>query len=271
MTAAGAGGRYLERLQEANEGRYAPRDDAPDASNLSDEQLEAAVLARPEVFGRLREAPAPAPEHEHDTEDGVTSISKDALVEALKSPDGQAALSEVIDTAVEAQVEERLDQVRDEARAEAEAESGRRLDLRDMRDEAWRAIEAANVLTPTGVEELRSRYGIRGDGTPAPALDLFDQLDAAGGVEKSKMELLRESVEADIKREEKKLREANPTRVRGLGSPPVTTSASSGGGSAVEADAGGAGGDGGGQSKINDPVADALGLDPAAVRSYQEA
>lgn len=251
---AGAGGRLLERLREAAEARYGSAN--ADLSTVADEILIEAARARPDVLEALRQDPDPPP----DPEDDDVDVGK--LVEAVQTDtDAAARLAEalagtpVFQTLVEAAVADREDDIREDARAE----SRRDLDLRDMRDEAHRLIEAralghGGVLTPAFVEDLRARYTLRDGRFPTPALDVHPELDDAGAVKKSALDRLREAVGVDITREEAKLREANPTLVRDL--PPPAP-----------------GNDGGDPppppEKPKDPMAERLGLDSDRVRDYQ--
>jgi hypothetical protein len=254
---AGAGGRLLERLREAAESRYGSAN--ADLSTVPDETLLEAARARPGVVAALRQAdPPPPPEPEDDDVD----LTK--LVEAVTSdPAAAAQLAEALaDTpAITALVEAKVAEREDEIREDATAEGRRDLDLRDMRDEATRLIEAratgaGGILTPAFIDDLRSRYSLRDGRHPTPALDVYDQLDDQGAVTKSAMDRLREAVAVDIQREEGKLRESNPTRVRDL--PPPAP------------DAGGDNGGGGEPPPPpKDPMSDRLGLDPERVRTYQ--
>jgi hypothetical protein len=277
---AGAGGQVLERLRESAEARYGA-DDA-DPATLDDAQLIEAARSRPAVLAALQQ-PAPPPEPEDpvvtdpdpklvearlaDLEAKLLASEESAtdparLVEAAQSnPDFAARLVEVVaaspefDRIVEAKVAEREDEARDEARAEGRRE----LALRDMRDEATRLIEAraagtpGGILTPAFTDDLRGRYTLR-DGHPSPALDLHDELSDDGTVAKAAIERLREAVEVDIAREERKLREAMPTRIRDLAAPEPSR-------------------DDGGEppppAAPDDPTAVSLGLDPVKVREFQ--
>jgi hypothetical protein len=255
--ADGAGGRLLARLREAAESRYGSAN--VDLGAIDDTRLIEAARARPDVLAALRQDHHPPPDPE---DDDVTDPAK--LIEAVQGDaDVAAKLAEALagtpafDRLVEAKVADREEEIREDAKAD----SDRALALRDFRDEATRLIEARSagkggILTPAYVEDLRERYTLR-DGTPAPALDVYDELDDQGAVRKPALERLREAVEADVKREEAKLRESQPTRVRDLAAPAPTT------------------GDDGGEppppAKRIDPMAERLGLDADKVRAYQEA
>lgn len=249
----GAGGKLLERLREAAETRYGSAH--ADLTTIDDAKLIEAARLRPAVLAALREDPAPP----NPEEDDVIDSAK--LVEAVQGdPNVAAQLAEALagtpafDRLVEAKVADREDMIREDARAE----SDRALDLRDMRDEARRLIEAraagnGGILTPAFTSDLLERYTLR-DGHPSPALDVYDELGEGGAVKKAAIDRLRESVEVDIKREENKLRESQPTRVRDLAPPPPDP------------------GDGGDPPKDpppKDPMAERLGLDAAKVREYQ--
>jgi hypothetical protein len=154
---AGAGGKVLQRLRESAEARYGSANG--DLDTLDDDALVEAVRARPDLAQRLGIEPDPPPEDQPvsgtlDHTKIIEAIGSDeaattALVEALA---GSPAFSRVI----EAKVEE----ARDEGREEGKAETNRLLDLRDMRDEAHRLIEAhgrerGGILTPAYVTRVR--------------------------------------------------------------------------------------------------------------------
>jgi hypothetical protein len=251
---AGAGGKVLERLRESAERRYGSGH--ADLAALDDDRLIEAVRQRPAVLDRLREA-----DPDHSQEDRVSEITGAKLIEAVQGEGVADQLVEALagtpsfDRVVEAKVQEREDSIRDDARAEGRRE----LDLRDMRDEADRHIEARSrerggILTPTFVEDLRGRYELRTGGVPSAALDLHDELNDDGSVKRPAIERLREAVDLDIKREEAKLREAAPTLVRDLAPPEPEL-------------------DDEGNPKDppppKDPLAEELGLDAAKVREHQ--
>lgn len=282
---AGAGGQVLERLRESAEARYGAGDVEP--TSLDDTQLIEAARSRPAVLAALqRPAPPPEPEDPVVTDpdpklvEATTvearlaeveakllasesaAVDPARLVEAAQSDtDFAARLVEVVagspefDRIVEAKVAEREDEAREEARAEGRRE----LALRDMRDEAARLIEAravgtvGGILTPAFTEDLRERYTLR-DGHPSPALDLHDELGDDGTVAKAAIERLREAVEVDIAREERKLRESMPTRIRDLAAPAPSQND---GGETPPPEA------------PDDPMATSLGLDAAKVREFQ--
>lgn len=133
----------------------------------------------------------------------------EVLVEALQGTN----LQEVID----ARVESALAEERKLAEAERDAVVSRRLELRDMRDEAHRLINEAKFLPESWRAGLCSRYQISEAHRPTADLDLVDEVDASGHTTKSAMTRLRESVEQAVKSERDKLAEVAPTRVRGQG------------------------------------------------------
>lgn len=250
---AGAGGRLLERLRESAEARYGSRN--ADLDSIDDTTLIEAARARPGVLAALRDVPIPPP----SPEDEVTDVDTATLLEAVRADEAFAtqlieslAGSAALDRVIEAKVAAERDTIRDEA----SAESDRKLALRDMRDEAHALIEARTtahdgILLPTYAEDLRERYSLT-DGRPTAALDLYDELGADGAVTRSAMERLREAVETSIAREEAKLREAVPTRVRDVAPPPPAA-------------------DGTPAPPVprQDPLASRLKLDPDRVRAYQ--
>lgn len=266
---AGAGGKVLERLRESASLPYHPGNE--DLADVPSDRLLEAARSRPELAEHFREADPNTP-----PEGSMSAIDPGKLVEALGDEAVQGRILEALagspalDRIIEAKVAEREDEIR----ADARADSDRALDLRDLRDEAKRLIEAKAVgqvgglLTPAFVDDLVGRYALR-DGHPTPALDVYPELDAAGAVVKSARDRLVESVEADIAREEAKIREAAPTRVRGLRggddperiveAPENESEADKTARLAREAEA----------AKIRDPLADELGIDPERVHRYQ--
>lgn len=265
---AGAGGKVLERLRESASLPYHPGHG--DLADVPSDRLLEAARARPELAEHFREAHTPTP-----PEGSVSAIDPGKLVEALGDEAVQTRILEslagspALDRIVEAKVAEREDEIR----ADAQAESQRSLDLRDLRDEAKRLIEAAGqdrggLLLPTYMADLQERYALR-DGHPTPALDVWPELGDGGAVVKSAHDRLVESVQADIAREEAKIREANPTRVRGLGGAAPEgeeriveaneTAEQRSAREAREAEA----------RKTADPLANELGLDSERVHAYQ--
>lgn len=261
---AGAGGKVLERLREAATARYAGAHDVLANALDNEDARQRLVEALAQPVAAAIGAPPP-------TEDPVTDIdvskltpeeraklvhdvlntdeARDVLVEAL-------AGSDQIDRLVEAKVEE----AREQGRQEADDANNRVLDLRDFRDEAVRLIESSSrerggILVPSAVEDLKGRFMLRDGRNPTPALDV-QAGKLADGSDGTALEVLVEAVTAAIKMEETKLREAAPTRVRGLG-PGEPDPLEAGGGD----DPAGGGGD----RKPHDPMADSLGLDPAKV------
>jgi hypothetical protein len=157
------------------------------------------------------------------------TITPDVLQEALQSEAVQEWLNPIIDqraTAIaEAQVQEKLPTLVEEAvaserdliRAEAEASANRRVDLRDMRDEAHKLIDEAK-MPDSWKAALKGRFDLQENGDPTADLDVVDAVDEESGeVTKSARAVLRESVAEAVKEQTKLLQEARPTRVRGLG------------------------------------------------------
>jgi hypothetical protein len=100
--------------------------------------------------------------------------------------------------------------------AERDALIDRQWELRDLRDSAY-AVIAESRLPDSWQEGLRERFSLREDRTPTPELDVVDDIDDDGSVTKPAADKLRESVEAEIKKERRRLAEVAPTRVRGQG------------------------------------------------------
>jgi len=210
VTLAGAGGRVVTLMESLyDEGSVEAQ--ALITEMNDDEFVRFLDTERP----YLREALA------DDNQGGdMGEVTPEAIQEALQSEAGQSILQDVIQEAVQAQVNEQLPALveaeRDVIRAEAEASADRKVQLRDMRDEAAALIAEAK-LPPTWKEGLRQRFSLRESGQPSSELDVVEEVDDKGQVTKGASSVLREAVEAAIKDERRKLGEAVPTRVHGQG------------------------------------------------------
>jgi hypothetical protein len=181
--------------------------------------------------------------------DEVADVTPEALTEALASDEGKSVLGPIIANAVVEAVREldlgrevvsvveaRLEQDREVIRAEAEAHADRRNELRDMRDHAHRRISESKLS-----ERLKKHAQAKFDlveGTPTTGLNLVNDEDADGKVEKSAVQKLDEAIDAEIREGLEVMAELNPTRVRGQGS---TTLTESGGGKGKEGEGEGEG------------------------------
>lgn len=267
---AGAGGRVLDRLREAAMARYSGANDVLAAALDNGDALGRLVEAlAPELAKRLGHQPPPDPEDEvtHIDLDKLSDEDRARLVEAVfTSPASEERLvealsgSETFNRLVEAQVQERTAAIREDTTAE----SDRREQLRDFRDEAHRLIEASaltapgpGILVPSAIEDLKMRFNLREDRTPTAELDIYDRLNEASVVETPAIDVLREQAAAAIEREQVKLREAAPTRVRGLG-PAAPDPAHPPDPANPETPA-----------APEDPLASSLGLDPAQVAKHR--
>jgi hypothetical protein len=213
VTKAGAGGKIVALMEAMTD------DDEQDFLNELDDAGFRALLDR--------ERPALA-EALNDTADeggdmGDT-LTPEALQEALQSEAVQEFLDQRIDersrqiaeSLVEERVQEAVEQERDLIRAEAEAGANRKVDLRDMRDRAHRAIDEAKLLERQK-STLKARFDLQESGEPTADLDQVDDVDGDGKVTKSAKAKLTEKVEEAIEDQRALLAEARPTRVKGLG------------------------------------------------------
>jgi hypothetical protein len=159
------------------------------------------ALATPEVKtylgGLIQEAVA-----EIDLSDVVAG----AVTEALGD------LGEQVKTAVTEQLPTLRESIRDEVRTEVKADG----QVRELHMEALRLIEAS-PLKGAAKANLLEDYGLTesdGDEKPKPgrALALIEaQTDSEGKVVKTAKAVLREALDADVKRARNVLREAAPT------------------------------------------------------------
>jgi hypothetical protein len=160
--------------------------------------------------------------------EGGEVVDAETLREALDSDEGRQVIAEAVDERVDERfaaivaprlselIEAALEDEREMIQAEAEATASRKLQLRDLRDQAHEAIRETK-LPEEFQSELLERYDIV-DGKPTPALDVLDEEDEqTGEVTKSADEVLREAVKADIARKKEQFAAARPTQVRGQG------------------------------------------------------
>lgn len=158
-------------------------------------------------------------DEELETEEGEATVK--TLQEALADPESDVskmfrqAVAQRTQFALEKQAERHAEELaeaksspelaeaaREEIKAEVEAEHQRKIELRDLRDEAHGLIEAAALPSKTAAK-LKSEYDLT-DEVPSAKLDTdFDALKA--------------SVEEDIREAKELLAEVAPTRVEGQG------------------------------------------------------
>jgi hypothetical protein len=142
------------------------------------------------------------------TEEVQEAVTSDAFAEALRgSADAQLFVTEL--------VEAQLDAERDAIRAEARADAERHIELRDLRDEAHNLI-AESRMPESWQEALKTKFNLV-EGAPTEALDVADVVNEEGTVIREAVEVLRDSVAAEIASDRKRLAEAAPTRVRNQG------------------------------------------------------
>lgn len=207
----------------------AEEEETPDeeaAETPEDEQDEEAAAAAAAAAKKTPAKKKPALNEALTEEDEVT---KEQIVEALQSEEGQEAIQEAAEEAVKKiaapklaeLVEAALEEEREVIVAEAEARADRKVALRDMRDAAHSQIEEAR-LPETFKRELKSKYDLV-EGEPTAALDVADEKDEAGKVEKKADDVLKEAVAADIKAKQDQAAELRPTSVRGQGPAAVAT------------------------------------------------
>jgi hypothetical protein len=217
VTEAGAGGRVASLVESV----YHTQEDIEMAllESMSDEELVQTLREnRPGLVDSLvegREAPeGDTPPESTPPEGAETPAAQPAAVlrEALESEEGQALITQVISP----MIQEAVEFERGLVQAEASAEADRKLQLRDMRDEAHGLIEAARLPSEWEVE-LKGKYQLGDSGKPSDALDVLDEISDEGEVTKAAPDALREAVVADITRQRELIASARPTRVRQQG------------------------------------------------------
>jgi hypothetical protein len=186
-------------------------DGASDVKESADEspaEAEAAIEEPAETEAVEVEVEVEAVEEAEATEEVQEAITSDAFAEALRgSADAQLFVTEL--------VEAQLDAERDAIRAEARADAERHIELRDLRDEAHNLI-AESRMPESWQEALKTKFSLV-EGAPTEALDVADVVNEEGIVIREAVEVLRDSVAAEIASDRKRLAEAAPTRVRNQG------------------------------------------------------
>lgn len=151
--------------------------------------------------------------------DDMGEFTPEMLREALADPETKEVLKAILAEDSEARLQEQAEEFESRAeliRAEARADADRAIQLTRLEAEAARMIDEAKLPERWG-KDLKAQYELDESGFPAPALDVVDEVDEDGNVTKRAMEVLRESVEADLTRQRELLAEVLPTRVRGQG------------------------------------------------------
>lgn len=211
VTEAGAGGKVLAAIQEAED---SGDDGLADLLETYDDDDLRTYLAenRPELAEALGDQPesGDAGAGKPDEEESV-DITPEALSEALKAPEMQEVLAEIVNPLVEAKVADE----RDDIIRQAQFELRREVELRDMQTEAHKQIAEA-ALPPKFEAAAKKRYALV-EGNPTTALDVWPELDVDGGVVKTATEKLTESVEACVEEMRDLAGDAKPTKVTGQG------------------------------------------------------
>lgn len=135
-------------------------------------------------------------------------MTPEVLREALASDDVRA----MVQSLVEAEVAEERELIR----AEVEADADRKLQVRDLRDEAERVI-AESKLPEEFRNRLRGEYTLTEGNTPTAKLDVYDEVDEEGEVVKSASDALREALDVDIKEQRRLIASVRPTQVTDQG------------------------------------------------------
>lgn len=224
VTEAGAGGRVVA-LMEAHMSQE-DQEAALFDTMTTDEFREYLDENRPDLLEALQAEGGNNGGGEGEGGDEV-EITPDVLREALTSPEGKAVLSEIAaefapvdDERIQALVEAAVAEERDVLRAEAQGHAAREIEIRDLRDEARKRIEAAK-LPKMLTEQSIAKFDLTDHG-PTDALDVLPELDDDGNVVKSATEVLAEAVDAEIASQRALAASFNPTRVRGQGQSTAT-------------------------------------------------
>lgn len=217
VTEAGAGGRVVA-LMEAHMSQE-DQEAALFDTMTTDEFREYLGENRPDLLEALQ---AEGGDNGGGEGGDEVEITPDVLREALASPEGKAVLSEIAaefvqrdDEHIQSLVEAAVAEERDVLRAEAQGHAAREIEIRDLRDEARKRIEAAK-LPKMLTEQSVAKFDLTEHG-PTDALDVLPELDDDGNVVKSAMEVLAETVDAEIASQRLLAASFNPTRVRGQG------------------------------------------------------
>lgn len=203
VSQGGAGGRVA--LQEGR-ADYTQEDAVDALDSMTDQELAAYAAGR---GLKLQEA-APGGDHHNPPEGGDDDMGKltpESLREALESDE----VKDYVRSLVEAQVTTEREMIR----AEVQADADRKLQVRDLRDEAQRLIEASGL--PTEFQDrLREEYRLV-EGEPTDKLDVYDEVDDEGEISKSAITVLQESLAEDVKDARALIASVKPTRVQAQG------------------------------------------------------
>lgn len=150
-------------------------------------------------------------ENDDPTGGEVAEVTAEQILEALAKPEVAQAITDL----VEARVEEARGEIETRARAQAYADTERSIELRDMRDEAHKAIAEAN-LPEQFAAAARAKFDLV-EGSPSAALDVWETTDDDDQVVKSASEVLAEAVALEIESQRTLVASVLPTRVRGQG------------------------------------------------------
>lgn len=199
VSEAGAGGKIAlaEALHDSEEDRAVDTLDC-----MTDDELKTYVEGRIPGLLEAEQAAITPPAEENEVMDHT-----DSLREALQSDEMRAMVRDLVEAEVA--------QERELIRAEAEADADRKLQLRDMRDEAHNTIREA-ALPVEWTDKLLAEYALV-EGRPTAKLDVYDEVDEEGEVVKDALSSLRESLADDLAEQGRLMAALKPTRVEGQG------------------------------------------------------
>lgn len=195
-----------QKVRSAVKRRY-PELDVQESTDSSQEAGEGGTTVK-ELEEALRDPESPVSQAVKELAEAQAKEQVGAAVEAAKTE---------LQESFETQVEERVSTAVEETRTEERAKTDRERQLRSMRDEAHRLIEAADLGSETLATKLKSQFDLTEAGDPTEDLDLVDKVDGDGKIVKAANDQLVEAVESEIEDARKVLAEANPTEVSGQG------------------------------------------------------
>lgn len=206
VSEGGAGGKVVELMEAMMEeiGTDDEHDPLSVLECLTDEELRDYVASK--RSGLLEAA---AGEETKAPEGGEMAFTPEDLQEALRDP--ESGVQSYVNELVASGLREGAEVIR----AEAKAEADRQVQLRDMRDDAHRTIEATN-LPDSWKKKLKGEFALV-EGKPTPKLDQVDEVDENGEVTKGAAAFLTETVDTAIEEQRELLAEAAPTRIEGQG------------------------------------------------------
>jgi hypothetical protein len=203
VTEAGAGGRVVSLMEALYDKELESTMDLLEA--MTDDQVrEYLAEHRPEL--KLQEAPA-----EPVAPTTGAELTDEQITGLLQRTEVQDFLRGMTEAAVEDALAEQGPRIA----AETRQHSDRQIRIRELREDAHTQIDGSKLPEPIRVE-LKRRFDIQENGEATAALDVVAELEDERVV-KTDREVLRESVEEEIKHQRELVASLSPTRVTGQG------------------------------------------------------